>query len=318
MNYSGQTMGTTYHVTAGVKKNQDPVEKEDLEYVLSDINRSLSTYIPTSLISRINASRDTSETHALDLHFMNVYSVAKEVYDATQGAFNPAVGPLVRAWGFAGDDPMDLDSSQVADLQRLVDFSAFEVFTARKPVLKKHLPGAELDFNAIAKGYAVDEVGRLLEGAGIVDYLVEIGGEVRARGRHPDGRMWRVGIEKPLAGERDIETVVELNNVSLATSGNYRNFYVRNGQKFVHTINPMTGYPEMNRLLSASVMSPECITADAFATALMVMGFERSISFAREPAAPDMYLIAGGDTTAFEIFATDGFSRFLADEKETP
>jgi len=311
-------MGTTYHVTAGVYPDQVPVEQEDLEYVLSDINRSLSTYIPTSLISRINASRDTSETHVLDLHFLTVFRHAKEIYEATQGAFNPAVGPLVRAWGFAGKEPMEMDSSKVAELQRLVDFSAFELIGTGRPALKKHLAGAELDFNAIAKGYAVDEVGRLFEGAGINDYLVEIGGEVRARGHHPDGRTWRVGIEKPLVGERDIETVVELSNVSLATSGNYRNFYVRDGHKFVHTINPKTGYPEMNRLLSASVMSPECITADAFATALMVMGFERSVAFASEPAAPDMYLIAGGDTTAFEIYSTEGFSRFLENEQEAP
>ena len=309
--YAGKTMGTTYRITASLYSDATPVDQSDVDYTLWDISQSLSTYEEGSLISTINASRDTSETHIVDSHFLAVFRQAKEIYDVTEGAFNPAVGPLVRAWGFGPDDASSLSAEDVAALQQLADFNAFQLEDRNPPVLRKSIPLAELDFSAIAKGYAVDEIGRLFEAQEITNYLVEIGGEVRARGKHADGRAWRIGIEQPLEAARDIQAVMELVDVSMATSGNYRNFYVRDGQKFVHTINPATGYPEQNRLLSATVIAQECMTADAFATALMVMGYERSIDFSSTPGSPDMYLIAGGDSVAFEVFATEGISRAI-------
>ncbi len=310
-------MGTTYRVTFGVRPGGIVLSQADLEYALFDINQSLSTYLETSLISEINSSRDTSLAHRIDQHFLTVFEAAKEVYEATQGAFNPAVGPLVRAWGFGADEPRNPDSAQVAMLLTQSDFAAFHIDYSERPVLHKRMAEAELDFSAIAKGYAVDEIGLLLESTGAVNYLVEIGGEVRARGRHPEDRTWRIGIEKPLEARRELQVVVELNDVSLASSGNYRNYYLRNGQKFVHIINPVTGYPEINSLLSVSVLAPDCMTADAYATAFMVMGLERALDFVELHGGPAAYFISGGEESAFETTASAGFSEILLpDENE--
>lgn len=315
--YDGATMGTTYNVTFGVRPGGIVLSQDDLEYTLYDINQSLSTFIETSLISEINSSRDTSSAHRVDQHFLAVFKTAKEVFEITQGAFNPAVGPLVRAWGFGADEPRNLDSAQVAVLQALSDFAAFYIDYSDGPVLRKRMAEAELDFGAIAKGYAVDEIALLLESMGTVNYLVEIGGEVRAHGRHPEDRTWRIGIEKPLEASRELQAVVELNNASMASSGNYRNYYLRNGQKFVHTINPTTGYPEINSLLSVSVVAADCMTADAYATAFMVMGLKRAMDFVESHGGPATYFISGGEESAFQTTALEGFSELLLpDESE--
>jgi thiamine biosynthesis lipoprotein len=197
----------------------------------------------------------------------------------------------------------------------LVDLSAFVLEASLEneghSTIRKTIPQAELDFSAIAKGYGVDALGTLLEQSGIVDYFVEIGGEVRARGLRADGTGWRFGIERPAEGERTIHAVVNLRDASLATSGNYRNFYVRDGQKYVHTINPGTGYPEINSLLSASVISDDCMTADAYATAFMVMGFETASAFADSALGLEAFFIASGQADAFVEEATSGMAEVI-------
>ena len=308
---AGQTMGTTYRLTYTAGENLNGELADQTTRLLDEINESLSPFIESSLITRINSSRDTTETHAVDYHFGTVFKHAREIHDLTDGAFNPALGPLIRAWGFGKDDSQSLDSTRIDELLQLSSLDVFVLDGANPPRLRKRLSEAELDFGAIAKGYAVDELGRLLESGGVTDYLVEIGGEVRARGRHPEKRSWRVGIEKPLEASRDFQVIVQLSDISMATSGNYRNFYWKDGRKVVHTINPFTGYPEDNSLLSVSVVARECMTADAFATAFMVLGIDATLDLIERNGGPDVYLISGGDETALETSISEGFSRII-------
>lgn len=287
--FQGQTMGTTYTVTYAAGPDAESLQP-DVDALLVDVNQSLSTYIDTALISRINAATDTSARHPVDAHFKAVFLSAKTIHADTDGAFNPALGPLIEAWGFGTQAASVLDSATVDSLRALSDFAAFVLIG---DTLQKRVPNARLDFSAIAKGYGVDEVGRLLETRGVQAYFVEIGGEVRTRGRHPEDRPWQVAIERPTPDARAIQTVLALEDAGLATSGNYRNFYERDGVKYVHTINPYTGYARAGTLLSASVIAADCMTADAYATAFMVMGFEATRAFLEGRTDLEVYLIGG-------------------------
>jgi len=196
-----------------------------------------------------------------------------------------------------------------------VDFDSFQ-FRDSPPALRKRTAGAQLDFSAIAKGYAVDAIGSLLEQHGVRDYLAEIGGEVRGRGRRPDNGKWRVGIEKPsdhAVSDRKILMVIELENAGLATSGNYRNYQVQDGKKIAHIIDPATGYPAQNSLLSVSVIAPDVMTADAYATALMVMGLDEGLPFVEARKDLSAYFIAVGASGQFVEFRSSGFPDAVKD-----
>jgi thiamine biosynthesis lipoprotein len=273
-------MGTTYHVTYVLAAGVSPPSEKAVESLLQDINQSVSTYIPSSAISQLNNSRNPGELHPADRHFAAVFERSREIYSATHGAFNPAVAPLVNAWGFGPTQPEVLPDD--AAIKRLLPTVSLEAFTLQKspPAIRKQLAESQLDFGGIAKGYAVDAVAALLDQAHIENYLVELAGEVRARGSHPDGKAWRVGIERPaenaLATEK-IQTIVELDNRGMSTSGNYRNFEAADGKTYGHILDPRTGYPVSNSLVSATVLAPDTMTADAYATAMIVMGFDEAI-----------------------------------------
>jgi thiamine biosynthesis lipoprotein len=294
--FDGQTMGTTYHVTySSMEGPGEPEAAQAVESLLAEINQAISTYIDTSMISRINASRDTTEWHSVDAHFETVFLRSRAIYEDTGGAFNPAVGPLVSAWGFGPDGPQPTpDDATIKNLLKLISFEAFDLRVS-PPAVQKHLAAARLDFNAIGEGYAVDAIGALLEKRGIRNYLVEIGGEVRARGRHPDGRDWQVAIAKP-AGDAlatpQIQQVISLQDSGLATSGNYRNYRIEDGKKISHILNPRTGYPEESSLLSVSVIARDTMTADAYATSLMVMGLDEALRFVEARGQLKAYFIA--------------------------
>ncbi len=312
--YNGQTMGTTYQVQVASGAVNTIQLKAATDSLLVEINNSLSTYIESSLISTINASRDTSIQYAVDPHFSTVFNKSIEVYNATEGAFNPAVGPLVSAWGFGAQEPQSLSAEQVDSLLYLADFDAFQWHMANA-TLVKHLAGANLDFSAIAKGYGVDAIAELLEDLDIFDYYVEIGGEIRTAGEHPAGRPWRIGIDKPIADSgqtREIQLAIELQDLSMATSGNYRNFYVKDGRKYVHTINPYSGYPEESTLLSVSVLAQDCMTADAYATAFMVMGQNKAYKLASETSGIEAYFISTDSLDHFTETSTAGFPSAIA------
>jgi thiamine biosynthesis lipoprotein len=286
----GNTWGTTYHITYVSAGGAERDVERAVEEVLTGINQSLSIYIDTSVISRLNASvisrlnasEDPSAWQPIDSHFETVFRRARTVYEDTGGAFNPAVGPLVNVWGFGPDGPQTPpDDNTIRRLLKLVSMDVFEVRSS-PPGVRKQLTDARLDLNAIAEGYAADAVGVVLEQRGVTNYLVELGGEVRARGKRPDRSGWRVGIEKPIASDpsrRELQAVVELHDSGLSTSGNYRKRRIQNGKTAAHILNPKTGYPELSSLLSVTVLADDAMTADAYATAFVVMGMDQSLRF---------------------------------------
>lgn len=270
--FPGQTMGTVpYMVKVISTKSLDFTY--GIDSVLKALNQSLSTYIPDSEISLLNRKDTLAFSSNL---FFPVLEASQMVVRETNGAFDPTIGPLVNAWGFGpGRLPIDLDSATVDSLLQFVGFDqvSFDSYVAMKP------KGTYIDFSAIAKGYAVDLVAEYLERNGVARYMVEIGGEVRAKGNNIENENWSIGIDDPLVSKEDrkILAIVGLENQSLATSGNYRNYYEKDGEIFAHIIDPRTGYNNFHSILSASVFADNCMLADAYATAFMVMGLEQSM-----------------------------------------
>lgn len=293
----GRTMGTIYRITYEDATNQNI--QPGVDSVLMEVNSGVNTYDSTSVITRFNRSEKVFE---LDIntppvkHFLRNWQLAQKVHEATDGDFDPTVMPLVNYWGFGYQGRMinQVDSARV---DSLVQFVGLDKVSFEELSLTKQRLGVQLDFSACAKGYGVDQVGLFLESQGIQNYLVDIGGEVRAKGQSNQMRPWRIGINTPKedAQMTDYEVAISLKNLSSATSGNYRNFYELNGVKYSHTINPITGFPERNRLLSASVFAQDCMTADAYATAFMVMGVERAFDLANETPGVEAYLIYSDD-----------------------
>jgi len=291
----GQTMGTTYNVTYYAEV--DLKIKVRIDSLLSIINQSLSTYIKSSVISIINRADSTAP---INKHFIEVYKEAHRISEITNGSFDYTVMPLVNAWGFGFNNKEELDSAKVDSILKFVGYKLVDISCETDSVnciLTKSYGSTMIDFSAIAKGYAVDLVSKLLENAGIGNWLVEIGGEVRASGNKADGKPWNVGIDKPnenVQGSRT-KTIITISDMSMATSGNYRNYYIEDGIKYAHTIDPKSGYPSKNELLSATVFSKSCMTADAFATSFMVMGVEKSLQIANALDDIETYLIYRGE-----------------------
>ena len=311
---SGQTMGTTYQVSYPENQIDPGIAKAEIDSILVALNASVSTYIPTSLISRINADSDTSVIHNIDGYFAANFISSRSIYEATAGAFNPAIGPLVEAYGFGAEEPQTLSQEKVDALRSLVDFESFR-FNSDGNTLQKTIPGSRLDFSAIAKGMGVDLVGQYLEEKGVENYFVEIGGEVRTRGQHPENRPWRLGIDRPEENanpsQRSLQAIIPLADNAVATSGNYRNFYVKDGKKYVHTINPATGQPEISNLLSATVMASTCTIADGYATAFMVLGQDKAMEIVENNTDLEAYFISVNENGEFvETFST-GFPEKL-------
>lgn len=303
---SGLAQGTTYNITfeSGKKK----VTREDIDSLLKDFDMSLSAYEDSSLISRINRNE---EALIADSKLTSVFNKSVEIFNRTGGAFDITVAPVVNALGFGPGDTIAFDSLKIDSLARYIGMEKVKLEGSR---LIKENPNIKLDMNAIAQGYSVDIVCDLLNSRGIRNYLVEIGGEVRAKGRNSRNEVWRVGIDKPVENNTpgsDLQAIVNLDNKAMATSGNYRRFFEKEGVKYVHTINPETGYPVLSNLLSATVIAKDCMTADAYATAFMVMGLERSLEFLEDNTFLDVYFIYGGSDGSFQVKMTPGMSRYL-------
>jgi thiamine biosynthesis lipoprotein len=274
LNISGQAQGTTYQITYVASQHSN--FRAAFDSIFTAIDQSLSTYVPGSLISRINRN-DGSPT--VDAHFREVFNKAMEVSANTNGLFDVTVGPLINAYGFGPAKKQKLEPGQVDSLLQFIGYQKVQLDNNK---LIKSVPGVKLDFNAIAQGYTVDLIAAFLDSKGIRNYLVELGGEVRAKGKKLDGSPWSVGIEQPNEYPEQgkaLHTKVDLLDKALATSGNYKKFYVEDGKKYTHIIDPLTGTPAKNNLLSATVVAADCMTADAYATAFMVMGLERARTF---------------------------------------
>jgi FAD:protein FMN transferase len=297
---TGSTQGTTYHITYQDRPGRNLQPR--IELLLHKFDLSLSTYDSLSIISRVN---NNEEQVRLDKYFRTVFNKSEEVYHVTNGAFDITVAPLVNAWGFGSKEAIDVDSAVVDSLMAFVGMQKIDLIAGK--IVKKH-PNVQLDVNAIAQGYSVDIIAEFLDRKGIANYLVEIGGELIAKGVNPDNEPWKVGIDKPIDNNfqpgQNLQAILKITSSALATSGNYRKFYEKDGLKYVHSINPKTGYPIHNRLLSATVLAKDCVTADAFATAFMVMGIEKSIMFLSNHKDLNAYLIYSDDEGNFKTYMT--------------
>lgn len=306
---AGFTQGTTYHITYECKKGENL--KMAIDSLLADFDMSLSSYKPNSLISRFNRNEPGLKA---DQKFTDVFNKSYEVYRKTDGAFDITVAPIVNALGFGPSDTMDVDS---ATIDSLLQYVGMDKVTLHGDSLIKQDTHITLDVNALAQGYSVDIVAAFLGKLNFRNYMVEIGGEVRAKGKNAHGQIWRIGIDRPREGNyipgADLQAIIRLDNRSLATSGNYRKFYEKNGIKYVHTIDPKSGYPVISNLLSATVVAKDCMTADAYATAFMVFGVERSIQFLNENNFLEAYLIYSDDKGSFRVFSTPGLNKFITE-----
>ena len=302
---SGQTMGTIIYNVKYVDQEVEGLDKEISDELVA-FNQSLSTYIPTSEISTLN--KEGSFTFKSDF-FFPVLEKSREIYQHTGGTFDPSIGALVQAWGFGPDKRIPhVDSAIVDSLMNIVGFDMV-VFDDEKISMPVNF---QIDFSAIAKGYAVDIVGELLESKGITNYLVEIGGEVRCRGENEKQKPWSLGVEDPTVStfEQKLMAVVRLKDISLATSGNYRNYYEKDGRIYAHIIDPRTGYTAMHNLLSASVFASDCMTADAYATAFMVLGLDSSKELLNALDV-EVLLIYQSEDGKIESFVSEGIRPFL-------
>jgi len=302
MKLEGYAFGTTFHITYNAKKEY--VKQIDSLFHLVD--KSLSTYIPNSDISKIN-SGDTAI--AVDDYFTEVFQKSDKIYKETKGIFDPTIGILVNAWSFGPKKTTKKpDSTQIIELLKLVGFDKVQLKDRK---ITKENDSIYFDFNAIAKGYAVDIAGRFLEAKGVENYLVEIGGEIRTKGVKPDALPWKTGIEDPnFDGTRSIKKVVELKNQAMATSGSYRKFKVDSltGEKYVHILNPKTGYPTQSNLLSVSIISAlDCADVDGYATAIMAMPLEKAKEFLKAHTNLKGFLIFSNGKGDLETYTTENF-----------
>jgi FAD:protein FMN transferase len=302
----GFTQGTTYSIVYQPTEEQDL--QPEIERLLKSFDKSLSAYDSTSLISKINRNEDVK----LDELFKIVFMKATEINKASEGAFDITIGPLARAFGF-GPDSRAMITPELVD--SLLQFVGMDKVWIENGKLIKSDPRIIIDVNAIAQGYSVDVVSKYLDALNIRNYLVEIGGEIRVKGKNREGNPWRVGVDKPVDNNmvpgRQLQVILQLNNVSLATSGNYRKFFEEDGIKYAHSIDPSTGWPVKHTLLSATVIANDCMTADAWATAFMVMGLEKSIDLSRRIPNLQVYFIYNDDQGKYQVYYTPGIESII-------
>ncbi len=309
----GEAQGTTYSIKY-LSANGEVLNKASIDSLLKVLDLSLSVWVEASIISAFNKSDSIATA---DEHFLTVFFRGREISELTGGAFHPMVMPLVRAWGFGPEGGQIKDGINIDSVRTLVtyDYSVEPSDNLPGTYLFVKPKGVQLDVNAYAQGYAVDMLAAFAESKGLSDYMVEIGGELTARGRNQDAEPWRIGIDKPVAedAEREMKAIVALNDMAMATSGNYRKFYIKDGNRYPHTIDPATGYPVSHKLMSATVLASNCTNADAFATAFLVMGDERTKEFlAGHPELKlEVYLISDGGGGNWITWASEGMKQVL-------
>lgn len=296
----GAVFGTTYHITY----NHNADLSTDITRVLKDVDNSLSTFNANSTISLVNKNMQVE----LDPMFLYVFHLAQHVAETTSGAFDITVAPAVNAWGFGFKNAETIDNDLIDSLKQIV---GYQMVKEENGAIVKEDNRIMLDCSAIAKGFGCDVVATLFDSIGIADYMVEIGGEIVVKGLNSKGSDWRIGISKPtddsLATETELQTVLELSDRAMATSGNYRNFYYKDGKKYAHTINPATCRPVDHNLLSVTVLAENCAVADAYATAMMVLGLERSLELCKKLENVDAYFIYQDNEGVIQICTTPDF-----------
>ncbi|MDO6519222.1 FAD:protein FMN transferase [Zobellia uliginosa] len=305
---SGAALGTSYNLIYLTPEKLD-LQKQ-IDSVFDAINHSLSTYIPTSDISRINKG---DSTLVVDQMFREVFNLSQEVYTNTKGHFDPTVGILVNAWGFGPGKQMEMDSARVDSLLRYVGFN--KVKLTERFTVQKTEPDIYFDFNAIAKGYSIDRLAKLMEMHDVENYLLEVGGELVAKGNNQiKGKPWVVGIEDPtIEDDRKLKATIELRDKALASSGNYRHFRKDpvSGVKYVHTIDPITGFTKNSNTLAATVLADNCAKADAYATSFMAMDLDEVLKLLTVTRELEAYIIFFDEKGETHEFMTPGFEALL-------
>lgn len=297
---SGQVFGTSYSVIYNSNENYEK-QFDSLFYV---INKSMSTYIENSDISKINRN----EAVEVDEHFTNVFKTSKTIYDITSGAFDPTIGAVVNAWDFGPEGKIvSLDSLKIDSLMLSVGLDKVKL---RRNAISKQNLNTYLDFNAIAKGYAVDVIATYLESQNVNDYLVEIGGEIRCKGMNKEKQSnWMVGIDKPnFDGSQSVIKAINLIDGAMATSGTYRKFKLdAEGNRYAHIIDTETGYPSKTNVLSVSVIADDCMTADAYATAFQAMGINKVSELLKTHPELKVFFIFENESKELETLTLNGF-----------
>lgn len=298
---SGIVWTTQYNITYESDRTFD----DSIQSVFAAVDNSLSMYNKSSVISRINRGEDLS----VDTMLTQIYEASVKVHQETEGAFDPTVSPLMRVWGFVENGG---DAPSAEQIDSIMQFVGLEHTSLSGGKIVKTDSRTAFDFSAIAKGYACDEVGRMLERNGVKNYLVEIGGEITLKGKNPSGTEWLVSVDRPIESNtsvvHDNMLVVGMNDGAIATSGNYRNYKDIDGKKIVHTMNPKTGYPEETNLLSVTIVADNCMLADAYATACMVMGAERSKSFLESHSGIGGFIVYTEDSDSMATWSNDRFN----------
>ena len=324
----GLVFGTVYKITY----QHDGDLKPEIEAELKRFDQSLSPFNDSSVISRVNRNEEL----VTDSFFQKCFHRSMEISRETKGAFDITVAPLANAWGFGFKKGAFPDSLMINSLLQitwmniwlpeqhqysnsefysLLQITGYEKVKMDNGKVIKQDPRTMLSCSAVAKGYSVDVIAQLLDRKGIKNYMVDIGGEVVVKGKNPSKGLWRIGINKPvddsLAVNQDLQTILEITDLGLATSGNYRNYYYKDGKKYAHTIDPRTGYPVQHNILSSTVIAKDCMTADALATAFMVMGLEEAEAFCKADTTIDAYFIYSGENGEFKTYYTEGMKKYI-------
>jgi thiamine biosynthesis lipoprotein len=311
--FSGPTQGTTYTVKYLSKDGTS--YQSSVDSLLVAFSKALSTYDTTSEITRFN--RGTCI--ALESPYWYPLLLAcKRFHYLSEGAFEPTLQPVLQAWSVAKKSSTIPDSIQIDSLMQLV---GFEKISFSEDSLCKLQPGAMLNFNAIAPGYSVDLLAELLSLRGIENYMIEIGGELACKGLNAQGKPWTIGLDDPVlveSGKQAMKATVQVVNRALATSGNYRNFFEVNGKKYGHTINPKTGFPAMQNILIATILAPDCTSADALATICMVLGLEGAVPLLESQKGIDAYLVYTTVTGEVRTYRTRGLEGLLVPVEQNP
>ena len=309
---TGTAQGSTYQIRYVTTKSSK-LDKEigkNIEKAFKEIDYSMSTWVQKSLINQVN---NTNNWIQVDHHFLKVLNRSLEIAKESKGDFDPTIGPLVQIWGFGHNEiHTEVTDEQIQKTLESVGYEKIEIDGQRVRVHKNSM----IDFNAIAQGYTVDVISKNLEEHGITRYMVEVGGEVRTRGSNGNNETWVIGVDKPQENidmENRFQIILKLENASLATSGNYRKFWVDNksGLKYSHTINPATGYPAKNNLLSASIIAPTAMDADAYATVCMVRGLDDCKELLNSNPKLEGYLIFSDQTEGWQVYITNGFQNLI-------
>ena len=304
-NYSGITQGSYFSITYYDESGR--TFESEFDSIFDAVENSVSLWDENSIIRKVNRNEDV----VVDKVFRDNFEWAKKASEFSDGAFDATIGPLVAAWGFHYKKEMEMTPAMVDSIRQLVDFKKIEIIDNK---IVKAKPNMTLDFNAVAQGYTADLIGTFLEEKGVTNYLVDVGGEIMARGGKPNGENWIIGIEKPSENydsERNVQLKITLKDKGIVTSGNYRKYIEKDGVRYSHSIDPKTGYPVPQNLLSATVIADNAAWADCLASICMIVGTDKALQMLEDSADIEGYLIFVDEDGTIKTTSTSGFKEYI-------